>query len=67
MMTKGSNEDFKSSTKGWMCDNDCTDNDVKVRDYCHVTGKYWGSAHSDCNINIKLNCKIPIVFQNLKI
>ena len=29
---------------------------------------YWyrGSAHRDCNINLKLNHKIPIVFHNLK-
>ena len=25
-----------------------------------------GSAHSDCNINLKFNRKIPIVFHNLK-
>ena len=25
-----------------------------------------GSAHRDCNINIKLNHKIPLVFHNLK-
>ena len=29
-------------------------------------GKYRGPAHIDCNINLKLNHKIPIVFHNLK-
>ena len=42
------------------------DNDVKVRDHCNITGKYKGSAHGDCNINLKLNQKIPVVFHNLK-
>ena len=42
------------------------DNDVKVRDPCHITKKYRGSAHRDCNINLKLNQKIPVVFHNLK-
>ena len=42
------------------------DDDVKVRDHCHITGKYEGSAHRDCNINLKLNHKIPVVFHNLK-
>ena len=42
------------------------DNDVKVRDPCHITEKYRGSAHRDCNINLKLNQKIPVVFHNLK-
>ena len=39
---------------------------VKVRDYCHITGKYRGSAQRDCNIILKLNHKIPVVFHNLK-
>ena len=37
-MTKEDNENFKNSTKCWICDNDYVDNDVKVRDHCHVTG-----------------------------
>ena len=28
-------------------------NDVKVRDHCHITEKYRGSAHRDCNMNVK--------------
>ena len=36
------------------------------RDHCHVTGSYRGSAHRDCNINVKLNRKIPIAFRNPK-
>ena len=66
VMTKEGNEDFKNSTKCWICDNDYIDKDVKVRDHCHITGKYRGSADRDCNINLKLNHKIPIVFHNLK-
>ena len=65
-MTKEDNEDFKNSTKCWICGNDCIDSDVKIRDHCHVIGKYSGSAHRDCNINIRLNHKIPIKFHNLK-
>ena len=42
------------------------DNDVQVKDYCHFTGKYRGSAHRDFNINLKLNYKILVVFHNLK-
>ena len=53
-------------TKCWICDNDYIDNDIKVRDHCHITGKYRHSADRDCNINLKLNHKIPVVFHNLK-
>ena len=66
VMTKKDNEDFQNSSKCMICDNDYVDNDVKVRDHCHITGKYRRSAHRDCNINVKLNHKIPVVFHNLK-
>ena len=65
-MTKEDNEDFKNSTKCCICDNDYIDNDVKVRDHCPITEKYRGSAYRDCNINLKLNHKIPVVFHNLR-
>ena len=41
-------------------------NDVKVRYHCHITEKYRGSTHRNCNINVKLNHKICIAFQNLR-
>ena len=39
-------------------------NVIKVRDHCHIVGKYRFSAHRDCNINVKLNHKFPFVFQS---
>ena len=65
-MTKGDNKNFKNSTKCCICDNDCVDNDFKVRDHCQITGKYKGSAYIDCSTNLKLNHKIPVPFHNLK-
>ena len=65
-MTKKDNEDFENSTKCWTCDNTYVDGDVKVRDHCLITGKYRDSTHRACNINVKLNPKIPVVFQILK-
>ena len=35
--------------------------DVRVKDHCHITGKYRGSAHQDCNINYRLADKIPVI------
>ena len=61
VMTKEDNEDFKNSTKSCICGNDYVDIDVKVRDNCYITRKYRGSAHGDCNINVKLNHKISVV------
>ena len=64
VMTKENNEKFKNSAKCWICDNDYIDSDVKVRDHCHIAGKYRVSAIISI---FKLNHKIPIVFHNLKI
>ena len=66
VMTKEGNEGFKNSTKCWICDNDYVNNDVKVKDHCHATGKYRSSTYIDCNINLQLNRKVPVVFHNLK-
>ena len=65
-MTKEDNEDFENSSECWIYDNNYIDGDDKVRDCCQITGKYRGSAHRDCNINVKLNHKFPVVFYNLK-
>ena len=59
-------EDFEKLTKCWICDNDYNNTDAKKRDYCRITEKCRGSAHRDCNINVKLNYKTPIVLHNLK-
>ena len=40
MITKKDNEDFVNYTKWWICGNDYIDTDVKVREHCHITGKY---------------------------
>ena len=34
----------------------------KVRDHCHFTGKYRGTAHSICNLRFNLLSKISLVF-----
>ena len=46
VITKEENDDFTSS-KCWICDNDYVDSNVKVKDHCHITGKYRGFAHKD--------------------
>ena len=40
-----------------------------VRDHCHITGKYRGSAHNCCNLQLRIDpekLKIPVIFHNLK-
>ena len=57
---------FQASNKCWICKKLFTDEDKKVRDHVHITGKYRDSAHPNCNINLKLNKKIPAIFRNLR-
>ena len=42
-------ERFDEETKCWIC-NEEFDDDVKVRDHCHFTGRYRGAAHNSCNL-----------------
>ena len=41
-------------------------NDNKVRDHCHITGKYRGPAHWSCNINLKASKQLAVIFHNLR-
>ena len=59
-------KDFKNSTNCWICDDDYVESNVKVRNHCHITGKYRGSACRNCNINGELNHKVLIAFHNLR-
>ena len=36
----------------------------KVRDHCHFTGKYKGTAHNVCNLKFNVPNEIPVVFHN---
>ena len=40
--------------------------DNEVRNHDHVIGKYSGSANWNCNINLHLTKKVPVIFNNLK-
>ena len=64
-MTKMYDKDFKNCRKCQTCDNYVNGN-VKGRDNFHITRKFRGSVHRDCNIEAKSNHKNPVIFHNLK-
>ena len=67
-MTEKNEKEFEAN-KCYICEEKYTDKDKRVRDHCHITGKYRGSAHQDCNLKLKIEpdkIKIPVIFHNLR-
>ena len=72
-MTAENERDFQNSTSRHICGRKYKAEDENkngpVRDHCHITGKYRGSAHNYCNLKLRLepeSMKIPVTFHNLK-
>ena len=51
IMTQEDKEGFDNNIFCRLCEREILSD--KVRDHCHVTGKYRGPAHNTCNINVK--------------
>ena len=65
-MSEEDEQRFQSSNKCWICDKLFYVGDNKVRDHCHITEKYRGSAHWSCSFNLKLTKNVPAIIHNLK-
>ena len=65
-MSAEENERFELTNICWICGKLIDIGDNKIRDHCHITGKYRGAAHYSCNINLKITKKFPVIFHNLK-
>ena len=68
-MTKEDEEEFQKAKACHICDKKYTKKDIQVRDHCHITGKYRGSAHQECNLKLSIKpkeLKIPVIFHNLR-
>ena len=59
------NEGFERNNICWICGKLIEFND-KVKDHCHISGKYRGSSHWSCNINLKISKKVPGIFHKLR-
>ena len=69
VMTEVDEQHFKTMDGCHICGEKYTDKDVHVRDHCHITGKFRGSAHQECNLKLRIkpeNLKIPVIFHNLR-
>ena len=65
------NEDrikHENSSMCSICSESLTDENGKVdkvRDHCHLTGRYRGAAHNSCNLQHRLPKFTPVLFHNL--
>ena len=66
IMSAEEEERLEMSNICWICNKLFNVGDNKVRDHCHISGKYRGAAHWECNINFKITKKVPVIFHNLK-
>ena len=64
-MTIQDENNYQNSQDSLICNEKLDEDKDKVRDHCHITGKYRGAAHSQCNLKLKIPRKIPIIFHNL--
>ena len=66
IMSKKEEHLFQQSNSRWICKRLIDNDEEKVRDHCHITGKFRGAAYWDCNINFPLTKKVPVIFHNLR-
>ena len=66
VMTQEDKIDYEKATHCHICEEEIDkDEDIKVRDHCHLTGKYRGAAHNKCNLKFRLPKFYPVIFHNL--
>ena len=58
-------QDYKEAEQCYLCNEDFTDKNYKVRDHNHFNGKYRGAACNECNLKFKVPNFIPVYFHNL--
>ena len=50
-MSEEDEENYKNNNICYFCEQEILDN-TKVKDHCHLTGKYRGPAHYLCNLYV---------------
>ena len=66
IITEEEEDSFQKSNNCWICKKFINNDEENVRDHCHITGKFTGAAHRNCNVNFQLTKKAPVIFHNLR-
>ena len=70
-MSENDNKKFKNVKICYICEKSLIVNKKRdaVRDHCHITGKFRGAVHNECDLKLKAPpyiTQIPVVCHNLK-
>ena len=66
---KGSIGTYISTDVCYSCNKPFDNSDIKgrnVRDHCRCMGRFLGAMHSLCNLKMRDQQTIPVIFHNLK-
>jgi len=66
-MTATDRKAFHGATGCYICGGELGND--RVRDHCHITGRYRGAAHNVRNLKLRIypnETKVPVVFHNLR-
>jgi len=63
IFTEADEKKFTAATTCHICEKMLRED--RVRDHCHLSGKFRGAAHNSCNINYKVPKFFPVVLHNL--
>ena len=64
-LTKDDWRSFHHAQQCYLCEENFTSENYKVRDHCHITGRYRGAAHNTCNLGFKNPSFVPVLLHNL--
>jgi hypothetical protein len=64
-LTNEEEELFQRTERCHICSSPFSDLDVKCRDHNHLTGKFRGAAHTNCNLRFQESRVVPVIFHNL--
>ena len=64
VMSQEDEENYENTDTCWICNQQITKG--KVRDHYHITGKFRGAAHKECNLKLRIPQKLPFIFHNLE-
>ena len=64
IFTRKDSDEYSAAVECYICKKRFSTIQDKVRDHCHITGKYRGAAHNRCNLQLRKTYKIPVFFHN---